>query len=208
MNKKYLILTSLACLAVTGVTATAIASMKGGYNTLGVKAEPKSYVFNSYNTQFDDTTTPSVVERDVITGVSDPLSTSVSLTENGSAEVTKFFSSDGYFVRNGASTQNPTFTVTIGVNNATSLRVLYGVSDDRPNAISCTFHLKNSLGVDLFTPSQTLEKGVDKMTQGDLSWTLSTDGEIKEVEIVVTCDRAAHSSAPIFIKSITLGWSC
>ncbi len=209
MNKKYLILTSLACLAVTGVTGVAIAAVQGGFNTLGVKAEPKSYVFDGSNTQFKDTTTPSVIERNVTTGLSDPLLTSVSLLDNGSAEASKFFSNDGYFVRNGASVTNPIFKVTIGVNNATSLRVVYGVQDSRATQIQCTFHLKDGEGEDVFAPTQLLQESEsDDLTKGDFSWALETTDKIKEVEIDIECDMTISNWTPLFIKSVTLGWSC
>ena len=205
MNKKYLILTSLACLAVTGVTGAAIAS-QGGFNTLEVKASPKQFTFGGSTTQFS--TSSDLVEKSVVTGVSDNLETTVSLKESGT-EVTKVFHDSGYFMRNGLSIANPKFKMTIGVNNATSLRVVYGVQDSRATQIQCTFHLKDGEGEDVFAPTQLLQEDEsDDLTKGDFSWALETTDKIKEVEIDIECDNMVYFGTPLFIKSVTLGWSC
>ena len=206
MNKKYLILTSLACLAVTGVTGAAIAAVQGGSNTLGVKASAKQFTFSGTTTQFS--TSSDLVEKSVVTGVSDNLETTVSLKE-GENEVNKAFHDSGYFMRNGSTITNPKFKMTIGVNNATSLRVVYGVEDSRATQIQCTFHLKDGAGEDVFTPTQLLQESKsDDLTKGDFSWALETTDKIKEVEIDIECDMAISNWTPLFIKSVTLGWSC
>ena len=205
MNKKYLILTSLACLAVTGVTGAAIAS-QGGFNTLGVKASTKQFTFSGTTTQFS--TSSDLVEKSVVTGVSDNLETTVSLKE-GENEVNKVFHDSGYFMRNGSTIANPKFKMTIGVNNATSLRVIYGVQDSRATQIQCTFHLKDGEGEDVFAPTQLLQESESEdLTKGDFSWALETTDKIKEVEIDIECDMMISNWTPLFIKSITLGWSC
>ena len=206
MNKKYLILTSLACLAVTGVAGAAIAAVQGGFNTLGVKASPKQFTFGGSTTQFS--TSSDLVEKSVVTGVSDNLETTVSLKE-GEDEVSKVFHDSGYFMRNGSTIANPKFKMTIGVNNATSLRVIYGVQDSRATQIQCTLHLKDGEGEDVFAPTQLLQESEsDDLTKGDFSWALETTDKIKEVEIDIECDMMISNWTPLFIKSITLGWSC
>ncbi len=204
MNKKVLILASVASLAVAGVTATALAS--SSFRPLGVEATPNEYIFKAGNGQFEGG--DPIQQVNVATGVSDPLFTSVSLVAN-EGEVNKNFNDALYFVRNGSTITNPTFTITIGVNNATSVRVVYGVLDEDATYVSCDINLKNKLGAKLFEKNQLLQKDEsDDLAAGDLTWTLETENEIKEVEIVVETDKNIHWATPFFIKSITLGWSC
>ena len=95
------------------------------------------------------------------------------------------------------------------MNNATSVRVVYGVLDEDATYVSCDINLKNKLGAKLFEKNQLLQKDEsDDLAAGDLTWTLETENEIKEVEIVVETDNSIYWGTPLFIKSITLGWSC
>lgn len=93
-----------------------------------VDAATKNFVFNETVASAQFSNSNVIIEKSVETGVSSNLETTISLIEDPH-ERSKTFG-NGYFVSNGGFVSAPVFTIEIGVNNPTSVSVVYGLIHD------------------------------------------------------------------------------
>ena len=208
--KKGLLIASIASVtAVTCGLAFAVANANKGIRYEAAKATDKQFVFNESvgSEQFDAYNGQNVVvEKQVTTDVGNPLATSISLTEDSTLRAMTF-GSDGYFVQKSGGLTASLFTITIGVNNCTSISVNYGSTyDGSDDTITAKITTKDGSG-----------NVVDEETQIDtsdyancgISWAREEgDAVVKEVVITVKNDKFLYWGYDYFIKNITLNWSC
>ena len=214
MKKKLFLILGSTVLTACGALALCFAP-KANLNAKVAKASEKEFTFNESvaQAQFPNSSSDEV-EKSVVTGVGDNLETKVSLIEDDEDEGNKVFGDKGYFVRNGATIIRPTFNVIIGVNNLTSISVVFGCVKTEHTALT-SFHCRynvlskehgnyttvSSTSTDMFNVDRTLEWVKQDSTYTDT---------ITEVVISVGYDGGTSSywGEPLYIKSVTLTWAC
>ena len=215
MKKKIVLLSTLFAVAIGSTLATVLVTRKSASQSVVTRASEKEFTFNESvaQAQFPSSSNDEV-EKSVVTGVGDNLETKVSLIESDEDEGNKAFGDKGYFVRNGATIIRPTFNVIIGVNNLTSISVVFGCVKTEYTSLT-SFHCRynvlskehgnyttvSSTSTDMFNVDRTLE------------WVKQGSGyndTITEVVISVGYDGGTSSfwGEPLYIKSITLTWVC
>ena len=209
--KKGLLIASIASItAVAGGLSFAVANANKGIRYEAAKAENKTFTFNQAVAQAQfETPTSELVEKSVVTGVSDNLATTVSLKYSGEEE-SKVFGDQGYFVRNGA-TGRYKFLITIGVNNPTSVSVTYGLVK---TTSTTTTEVRCEIGAykDDTWLDETASSG-DAAINSDhtVTWTKKGSQETPANNIQIEVEALNGSvfwGEPLYIKSIVLNWDC
>ena len=212
MKKKFIAIASLSTILVGSVLATGFAfGFSGSYEPL--KATEKEFTFNESVAASQFTGSSSdVYEKSVVTGVSSNLETSVSLQE-GSTERVKAFGdgNDGYFVANGGSVSAPTFYVTIGVNNPTSVSVTFRLiktASTTTTEVRCEIAAYNGN-----TWLDELASSGDSAINDDYTVTWTKKGSQETPANIIKIEVSAingfvYWGEPLYIKAIALNWSC
>lgn len=207
--KKNIILSAVIGLTVGSTLAVVFASTRSVSPIALTKAAEKTFTFDVSVGAAQFETNSNLVEKSVVTGVSSNLETTVSLKNSGTEE-TKVFGDKGYFVRNGATARYK-FSINIGVNNPTSVSVTYGLVK---TTSTTTTEVRGFIGAyagDTLL-DETASSG-DAAINSDytLTWTKkgSQETPADNIEIEVQAlDGSVFWGEPLYIKSITLNWSC
>ena len=204
---------SILFLGVSLFTAVAMSfaflSNFKGIHIEAAKATAKEFTFNESvgSNQFE--TDSDVVNKSVVTGISSNIETEVSLQEY-SEEQSKSFGDNGYFVRNGSSVTDPRFYFEIGANNITSVSVTYGLvstSSTNANEVQCSIRVfEGNDRVD-----ETGTSGTQLNQDLVLTWNKEAGDEftVDSVRInVAAVNGFVFWGEPLYVKSITITWSC
>lgn len=212
MKKKVLLLASLSSIMAAGAVFGGLALGKNS-SFEPVKATDKEFVFDATvaTEQFDGSDFLSVVNRSVVTGVSSNIETSVSLDESGTQRQ-KWFGGGGNFVQSSGGLTAPYFSIEIGLNNITSVSVVFGLNTTSQyttaDQVGCSIDLYDSEG-NIDSTASCGSANLD--TEAVLTWqkpaeqTRVADSVIVDVFVP---SGFVHYSTPLFIKSITVNWSC
>lgn len=214
MNKKVLILSGVSLMAI----ATGFGALALNHNHLSLnpaKATDKTFTLNESNatTYFSN----GSVQQDVsmATSVSDDIVASHKLTDsNGNAHTA--FGDNGYFCRNGATiSSNSKFTFEIGLNNITSINVVYGVivgENTVASLVKCSITIYTENDALVRNSTQTIDAEGADLSAGNKTWTPPAEDEGQKfvrAVIEVSCDaNSIYWGTPLFIKSMTFNWSC
>ncbi len=216
--KKGLIIASIASvMAITAGCAFAISANKG-IRFEAAKATDKSFTFDKSvgAAQFDGIDNDTVVERSVVTGVSSNIETSVSLISSGDEQGKVFDDGTNFAKMPGGGLTDPKFHIEIGLNNVTGVSVVFGLlKNDDPSTqyttatqVGCIISIYDELGY----VDGTSSCGTDNMDKvNTLSWVKSGEetkiGERAVIEVWVP-DGFVYYADPLFVRSITVNWSC
>lgn len=211
MKKKIVILTSASLLAVSGALAFGLVSNKKMSKLNVAQATDKEFTFSNHVGQEQFETSSNLVEKSVVTGISSNLETSVSLKDENGTEGNKVFGDSGYFVRNGASYGAPKITVEIGVNNVTSVTVISGMmwgSVTTATEAGCSIQCySGNTYIDGYASCGDSYVNAEQVT----SFTKDPEESRKIDKVVIEAyvpSGFVYYGEPLFIKSITLNWSC
>ena len=179
-----------------------------------VKATDKEFVFDATvgAEQFDGHFTASYpAEISVVTGIGSNLETCVSLPKNPPYDFAVGYGDNGRFVRSWETYSSSDFNVEIGVNNLTNVAVVYGCEKTTytlATEIHCYIDVKDEDGD--WHNDVSGSSGSAFNTDLNLSWTKTTETYIvKAVRIRVGASEGSiYWGEPLYIKSITLNWSC
>lgn len=219
MKKGLLIASIASVMAVVGGLAFAVANANRGIRFEAAKATDKSFTFDTSvgAAQFDGTDNDKVVERSVATGVSSNIETSVSLTAYSEEQGKVFADGTNFAKMPGGGLSGPiTFHIEIGLNNVTGVSVVFGLlKNDNPETqyttatqVGCMISIYDEIGyVDGTSSCGT--GNMDKVNT--LSWVKSGEetkiGERAVIEVWVP-DGFVYYADPLFVRSITVNWSC
>ena len=212
--KKGLIIASIASVTtVSAGLAFAVAHANRGIRFEAVKAGTKTFTYNASvgAGQFDGEDFMSIVERSVVTGVSSNIETSVSLLE-GSTQRQKSFGSNGNFVQTSGGLTAPAFSIEIGLNNITSVTVVYGLyttsaytTADQVGCVINVYDGEGNIDGNSSVGSGNLNKDAELTWEKEVGETRVADHMI--IDVLVP-SGFIHYTDPLFIKSITVNWSC
>ena len=218
MNKKVLLLSSAAILAFGACTAAVFTHEHENNNFVYTRAATKTFTFDGSvgSNQFPQENTDVVVSKSVETGVSSNLETTVSYKGTDNVEKSKVFGYGVYFITNPASGDvfdTPRFHIEIGVNNATSASIVFGLlkregSQTTAGRISC--------GIKLYRNSNKLDESSigNKISDIDQAFTWEKGSTVSDIGNKVVIDAGVQGgdfdpvTDLLYIKSITVNWSC
>ncbi len=212
MKKKIILLAALSI--ALPISALVCGLALNSSNTNLAKAADKEFVFDTAvgSNQFDGHyPTEKPAEISVVTGVSSNLETSVRLIEDTDNDYGKYFGDGNYFVRNSKTISATDFVVNIGVNNLTNIEVVYGCIKTKytiPTELHCYMDVKDD--EDVWHNGVSGSSGDVFNSDRLVSWTKS-DEEYKVTEVRVRVGVTGGSvywGEPLYIKTITLNWSC
>ena len=213
MKKKVLLLASLSTVVAATALAGGLILNNNSYQLESVKGSDKEFVFDATvgQEQFDGPDFMEVVERSVVTGISSNIETSVSLDEIGTQRQ-KWFNGDGNFVQTSGGLTAPSFQIQIGLNNVTSVSVVYGLYTTSEyttaDQVGCAINLWNGEG-NIDGNSSCGSGNLNK--EAVLTW--EKDPEETRIATSIVIDvyvpsGFVHYSNKLFIKTITVNWSC
>lgn len=214
MKKKASLLISLAAL-IAGGSFAAVATLGHNHYTLdSINATEKSFTFDATvgSEQFEDHyTSHKPAEISVVTGVGSNLETTVSLPKNETEDFAVGYGNNGRFVRSWETYSNSDFEVVVGINNLTSISVSYGCDKTTYTVASelhCYIDVKDEDGD--WHNYVSGSSGSAFNTDLDLSWVKSSEEyTVKAVRVRVGASGGSiYWGEPLYIKSISLNWSC
>lgn len=215
MNKKLFILGSISTLAVGGAFAAALA-FKGNNSALTpARATDKSFTFDATvgAEQFEGHyPSKKPAEISVVTGSSSNLETKVYLTKTSEEDFSVGYGNNGRFVRSWETFSNSDLTAEIGVNNLTSIDVVYGCDKTEytvATAVYCYIDVYDDEGG--WHNDQSGSNGSSFNSDLNLNWNKSMSGDFVVTKVRVRVGASGGSiyfGEPIYIKSMTLNWSC
>ncbi len=213
--KKNIILSAVIGLTVGGTLAVAFASTRNASPIALTKAAEKTFTFDATvgANQFEDQyPSKKPAEISVVTGVSSNLETKVYLTKNAEEDFSVGYGDNGRFVRSWETFSNSDLTAEIGVNNLTSIDVVYGCDKTeftKATAVYCYIDVYDEEGG--WHNDQSGSNGSSFNTDLNLNWnkTMSGDYVVTKVRVRVGASGGSiYFGEPIYIKSMTLNWSC
>ena len=213
MKKKVLLLSFLSFALAGSVVASGLALSHGGSAVEPVKATEKEFVYDVTvgTEQFDGPDYLSIVERSVVTGISSNIETSVSLDEVGTQRQ-KHFGGNGNFVQSSGGLTKPQFSIEIGLNNVTSVSVVFGLYTTSEyttaDQVGCIINIYDDEG-NFDGNSSVGSANLNK----DAVLTWEKDPEETRVGNRIVIDVLVpsgfiHYTNPLFIKTITVNWTC
>ena len=213
MKKKALLLVALSTAVAGSALVGGLALSKGNFVAEPVKATAKEFVYDDAvgSDQFDGDDFLKIVERSVVTGISSNIETSVSLDELGTQRQ-KWFGGNEHFVQTSGGLTAPLFRIEIGLNNITSVSVVFGLYTTSEfttaDQVGCAITLYDSEG-DIDSSSSCGGGNLDK----DAVLTWEKDGSETRVATTAVVEVFVpsgfiHYTNPMFVKSITVNWSC
>lgn len=214
MKKKTILLVALSTAVAGSALVGGLALSKGNFVVEPVKATAKEFTFDAKvgAEQFEDhyeISKPANIS--VVTGVGSNMETYVTVPKNADYDYGKGFGDNGRFVRTWETYSGSNIEVTIGVNNLTSIAVVYGCDKTTYTAateVHCYFDVKDEDG-DWHTDVSG-SSGSAFNTDLDLDWAKTTQTYTVTAVRVRTgaSGGSVYYGEPVYIKSITLNWSC
>ena len=213
MKKKVLLLASLSTVVAATALAGGLILNNNSYQLESVKGSDKEFVFDATvgDQQFNGEDFMSVVERSVVTGISSNIETSVSLEEVGTQRQKSFGTNDSFVQTSGGLTR-PEFQIEIGLNNITSVSVAYALYTNSEyttaEQVGCAINVYDEEG-HIDGNASVGSGNLDK--EAVLTWTRDPAETRVATSVVIEVyvpDGFIHYTNPLFIRSITVNWSC
>lgn len=220
MKKKVVILSTISALAL-GSAFAAVLALKHNNFLAPAKASDKSFTFNETvgANQFDGKyEAQRAAEISVVTGVGSNLETNIRLPKypsNPSSEedygTWYGHSGTGRFVHNGETISSSYFVAEIGVNNLTSIEVVYGCDKTEythATSVYCYIDVYDEVGG--WHNDISCSSGDAFNLDLDLTWAKTTETyTVSAVRVKVGADGGSvYYGEPLYIKTMTLNWSC
>lgn len=220
MKKKVIILSTVSALALGSALAAVFALRHNDFAFAPAKAADKSFAFNASvgATQFDGTDNFGVVNRSVTTGsgYSSPIETSVSLIASGDEQGKVFDDGTNFVKMPGGGLTSPSFHIEIGLNNVTSVEVVFGLLKNDNPATQYTTAEQVGCSINIYGGGSHIDGeascGTANMDNvNTLTW--EKDGEETKIgdSIIIEVwvpDGFVYYADPLFVRSITVNWSC
>ena len=213
MKKKALLLVALSTAVAGSALVGGLALSKGNFVAEPVKATAKEFVYDDTvgSEQFSDHyVAGKPAEVSVVTGISSNLETEVTLKKSTDEDYGKSFGNGGRFVRNSETISASEFLVTIGVNNLTNASVKYGcIKTEYTIATSVYAYFDFKDEDDVWHNFETGQNGDSFNYDQTLSWSKTQAYTITGIRVRVgVTGGSVYWGEPLYIKSITLNWSC